>query len=59
VQGLRARRLRPGTLWVPDTWSLRCDEEARRPSALVAASPQNAEEQAFVDPISINLNERA
>lgn len=49
---LRRRGLRPIQIWVPDVRSRKFAREARRQSRLVAASPFEAEEQAFVDAIS-------
>ena len=50
---LRAQGLRPIQIWVPDTRSPRFAAEARRQCELIANSPQEAEDQAFVDSISI------
>ena len=50
---LRAQGLRPIQIWVPDTRSPRFAAEARRQCELIAASPQEAEDQAFVDSISL------
>jgi hypothetical protein len=49
---LREQGLRPVQIWVPDTRSPVFAEEARRQSALVAASEHATEDQAFVDAIS-------
>jgi hypothetical protein len=49
---LRRRGLRPIQIWVPDVRSRRFAREARRQSRLVAASPFETDEQAFVDAIS-------
>jgi hypothetical protein len=49
---LRRRGLRPIQVWVPDVRSPRFVREARRQSRLVAASPFEAQEQAFIDAIS-------
>jgi hypothetical protein len=49
---LRRRGLRPIQIWVPDVRSRRFAREAGRQSRLVAASPVEHEEQAFVDAIS-------
>lgn len=54
---LRAQGLRPIVVWVPDTRAPGFAEEARRQSALAAASPHAAEDQAFVDAISISFDE--
>lgn len=53
---LRAEGLRPIQIWVPDTRSPRFAAEARRQCKLIAESPQEADDQAFVDSISL-LNE--
>lgn len=50
---LREQGLRPVQIWVPDTRSPTFAEEARRQSAAVAASEHAAEDQAFVDAISV------
>jgi hypothetical protein len=39
-------------MWVPNTRSEAFLEEARRQSALLAASPSEAEDQAFIDAVS-------
>jgi hypothetical protein len=49
---LRRRGLRPIQIWVPDLGSRTFAREARRQSRLVAASPFEREEQAFVDAVS-------
>ncbi len=49
---LRAQGLRPIQIWVPDTRSAKFAAEARRQSRLVAASPDDAEDQAFIDAVS-------
>lgn len=49
---LRAQGLRPIQIWVPDTRSKRFAAEAHRQSRLVASSPHEAADQAFVDAIS-------
>lgn len=50
--GLRRQGLRPVQIWVPDVRAPGFAAEAHRQSALAAASPQEAEDQAFVDAIS-------
>lgn len=50
---LRAQGLRPIQIWVPDTRSPRFAAEARRQSKLIAESRYEAEDQAFVDSISL------
>jgi hypothetical protein len=49
---LRRRGLRPVQIWVPDVRSRSFRREAQRQAALVAISPHEAEDQAFVDAIS-------
>ena len=49
---LRALGLRPVQIWVPDTRSPEFAAEAHRQSRLVAESPGEAEDQAFIDAIS-------
>lgn len=49
---LRAQGLRPIQIWVPDVRSPEFRAEARRQSAAIAASEQEAEDQAFIDAIS-------
>ena len=49
---LRRQGLRPIQIWVPDTRSPAFAVEARRQSAAVADSPDEAADQAFIDAIS-------
>jgi len=49
---LRRQGLRPVQIWVPDVRAPGFAAEAHRQSALAAASPDEAEDQAFVDAIS-------
>ncbi|MBK5299114.1 MAG: antitoxin MazE family protein [Vicinamibacteria bacterium] len=49
---LRRRGLRPIQIWVPDVSSRTFAREARRQSRLVATSPSEHDEQAFIDAIS-------
>jgi hypothetical protein len=49
---LRAQGLRPIQIWVPDVRAPGFLAEARRQSLLVATSPADKEDQAFVDAIS-------
>jgi len=49
---LRKAGLRPVQIWIPDTRSPEFAREARRQSLAVARSPQEQEDQAFVDAIS-------
>ena len=49
---LRREGLRPVQIWVPDVRAPGFAAEAHRQSALAAASPHEADDQAFVDAIS-------
>lgn len=49
---LRQQGLRPVQIWVPDVRAPGFAAEAHRQSALAAASPYEADDQAFVDAIS-------
>ena len=49
---LRRQGLRPVQIWVPDVRAPGFAAEAHRQSALAAASPDEAEDQAFVGAIS-------
>ncbi len=49
---MRAKRMKLVQYWVPDVSAPSFKAEARRQSLLVAASPHEAEDQAFVDAIS-------
>lgn len=49
---LRAQGLRPVQLWLPDTSTEEFKREAHRQSLAIANSPQEADDQAFVDSIS-------
>jgi hypothetical protein len=50
---LRAQGLRPIQIWVPDVNSGEFATEAHRQSALVAASPGAADDQAYVDELTV------
>jgi hypothetical protein len=54
---LRAQGLRPIQVWVPDTRSRKFAAEASRQSRLVASSRHAANDQAFIDAISIGSDE--
>lgn len=56
-QRLRAQGLRPIQIWVPDVRSPEFAAEARRQSLLIASSPHEVDDQAFVDSISSFWNE--
>ena len=49
---LRAQGLRPIQIWVPDTRSPEFAKEAARQSLLIANSPGDADDQAFIDSVS-------
>ncbi|MGQ0432145.1 MAG: antitoxin MazE family protein [Microthrixaceae bacterium] len=51
---LRAQGLRPVQIWVPDVRSPEFAGEAHRQSAAVASSAQAADDQAFVDSVSLD-----
>jgi len=51
-QRLRAQGLKPIQLWVPDVNSPEFKAEARRQSRIIAESPHEAEDQAFIDALS-------
>ena len=55
-QRLRAQGLRPIQIWVPDVRAPEFVAEAHRQSAAIAASEQEAADQAFVDAISVDLD---
>jgi hypothetical protein len=50
---LRAAGLRPVQIWIPDTRSPEFAAEAHRESVRVASSPTEADDQAFIDSISV------
>ena len=49
---LRAQGLRPIQIWVPDTRTPEFAREAKRQSELIANSPHEADDQAFIDSVS-------
>ena len=49
---LRKAGLRPIQIWVPDVRSPEFAREARRQSRVIAQSPQEPDDQAFIDAIS-------
>jgi hypothetical protein len=53
-QRLRAQGLRPVQIWVPDVRTPEFAAEAHRQSAAIAASEHEADDQAFVDAISVD-----
>ncbi|MBM3549270.1 MAG: DUF3018 family protein [Alphaproteobacteria bacterium] len=54
---MRAQGLRPIQIWVPDTRSPKFAAEARRQSLLIARSEHAADDQAFIDAISVKFDE--
>jgi antidote-toxin recognition MazE-like antitoxin len=54
---LRAQGLRPIQIWVPDTRSPKFAAAASRQSLLVASSAHAAEDQAFIDSLSMGVDE--
>lgn len=56
---LREQGLRPIQIWVPDVRSAEFAAEAHRQSAAVAHSEHEAEDQAFVDAISVDWDTEA
>lgn len=50
---LRAQGLRPIQIWVPDVRSPEFKAEAHRQSLLIARSPYAADDQAFIDAVSV------
>jgi hypothetical protein len=54
---LRAQGLRPIQIWVPDTRSPEFAAEARRQSLRLARSRHEADDQAFIDAISVKLDQ--
>jgi DNA-binding LacI/PurR family transcriptional regulator len=51
---LRAQGLRPVQIWVPDTRAAGFAAEAHRQSASVAASEHAADDQAFINGLSLD-----
>lgn len=56
---LRAQGLRPIQIWVPDVRAPEFVAEAHRQSALIAASEHEADDQAFVDAVSVDWADEA
>lgn len=54
---LRRQGLRPVQIWVPDVRAPEFIAEAHRQSVAVATSEGEADDQAFVDAISVGLSE--
>ncbi len=54
---LRQQGLRPVQIWVPDVNAPEFVREAHRQSALVAASDQDQDDQAFVDAVSTDWDD--
>lgn len=49
---MRAKGMKLVQFWVPDTSSAEFKAEARRQSRLIARSPHEGEDQAFIDSLS-------
>ena len=58
-QRLRQQGLRPIQIWVPDVNAPEFVREAHRQSALIAASDQDRDDQAFVDSVSSDWDDDA
>lgn len=56
---LRAQGLRPVQIWAPDVHAPEFVAEAHRQSAVIAASEHEADDQEFVDAISIDWADEA
>lgn len=54
---LRRQGLRPVQIWVPDVRAPEFVAEAHRQSVAIATSEGEADDQAFVDAISVGLDE--
>lgn len=54
---LRRQGLRPVQIWVPDVRAPEFIAEAHRQSVAIATSEGEADDQAFVDTISVGLDE--
>ncbi|MBC5799425.1 MAG: antitoxin MazE family protein [Candidatus Eremiobacteraeota bacterium] len=53
---MRRKGLRPIQIWVPDVRSPAFAAEAHRQSLAVSKSPHAAEDQGFIDAISVELD---
>jgi len=49
---MRAKGMRPVQLWIPDTRTPEFAERAREEMLAIAASEQEADDQAFIDAVS-------
>jgi hypothetical protein len=56
---LRRQGLRPVQIWVPDVRAPEFVAEAHRQSVAIATSEDDADDQAFVDAISVSLGAEA
>ncbi|ORW28072.1 antitoxin MazE [Mycobacterium paraense] len=54
---MRQRGLRPIQIWVPDVNAPEFVRVAHQQSALVAASEQDRDDQAFVDAVSVDWDD--
>jgi len=58
-QRLREQGLRPIQIWVPDVRAPEFVAEAHRQSALIAANEHEADDQAFIDAVSVDVDDDA
>jgi hypothetical protein len=58
-QRLREQGLRPVQIWVPDVRAPEFVAESHRQSAVIAVSEHEADDQAFVDAISVDWDDEA
>lgn len=58
-QRLRQQGLRPVQMWVPDVRAPEFVAQAHRQSAAIAASEQEADDQAFVDALTVEWDAEA
>ena len=56
---LRQQGLRPIQIWVPDVHAPEFAREAHRQSALIGASEQDRDDQAFVEAVSYDWDDDA
>lgn len=54
---MRERGFRPVQIWVPDVRTASFEAEARRQAALVASAASAAEDQAFIEAVSVDWDE--
>lgn len=54
---MRERGLRPVQIWVPDVRTPAFEAEAKRQAALVAASDRSADDQSFIESVSVSWDD--